>query len=74
LGKAAHMNPREVFDALSKALVTIAVMLSVLIAAAGPAEESPARPITALLLAVGTLGLVALNLGGKAPERSPKRR
>jgi hypothetical protein len=67
------MNSREVFDALSKALVTVAVMLSILIMVKGPAEESAARPITALLLALGTLGLVALNLGA-ASSKSPSRR
>jgi hypothetical protein len=63
------MNPREVFESLSKALITVAVMLSVLIVAAGPASASPARPITALLLALGTLGLMALKLAGNSVPR-----
>jgi hypothetical protein len=63
------MNAREVFEALSKALVAIAVMLSILILAAGPASASPARPITALMLAIGTLGLVALSLAKNSVPR-----
>jgi hypothetical protein len=55
------MVTRQVFEALSKALITISVMLSVLIFAAGPVSASSARPIVAVFLAVGTLGLVALN-------------
>jgi hypothetical protein len=69
LGKAADMNTRAVFESLSKAMVAIAVMLSILIVAAGPASASPARPITALFLAIGTLGLVALNLANNSASR-----
>jgi hypothetical protein len=55
------MMKRQIFEALSKALITTALMLSVLIIAAGPASASSARLITALLLALGTVGLIALN-------------
>jgi hypothetical protein len=63
------MKTRAVLDALSKAMVTVAVMLSILLIAKGPAHADPARTLTALLLAVGTLGLVGLNLAGTANPR-----
>lgn len=63
------MQARQVLEALSKALIAIAVMLSVVIVAAGPATASPARPVTALFLAIGTLSLVALNVRNGASRR-----
>jgi hypothetical protein len=63
------MIARAVLDALSKALVTVAVMLSILLIVKGPGSPDPARPFTALLLALGTLGLVALNASNKPQSR-----
>lgn len=63
------MNTRAVLDAFSKALVTVAVMLSILLIVKGPGTSDPARPLTALLLALGTLGLVALNASNKPQSR-----
>jgi hypothetical protein len=64
------MSLRAVLDALSKAMVAVAVMLSILLFAKGPASADPARTLTAWLLALGTVGLVALNLSG---TRQPRR-
>src|SRR5581483_8234211 len=58
-GRVRLMNGRAVVEALSKALVTVAVMLSILLFVKGPATEDPARTFTAFLLALGTIGLVA---------------
>lgn len=63
------MNMRAVLDALSKAMVTVAVMLSILVFAKGPAQADPARVFTAMLLAFGTLGLVALHLVGTTDSK-----
>jgi hypothetical protein len=48
-------------------MVAVAVMLSILLFAKGPAQADPARTFTALLLAFGTIGLVGLHLVG-TPE------
>jgi hypothetical protein len=48
-------------DCTFKALVAVAVMLSIVILAGNPALDTPARPLAASLLALGTLGLLALN-------------
>jgi hypothetical protein len=63
------MNARAVLEALSKALVTVAVMLSILVFVKGPVADNPARSFTALLLALGTIGLVALKLSNRTEQR-----
>jgi hypothetical protein len=69
LGNSQRMSMRTVLDALSKAMVTVAVMLSILLIAKGPASADPARTLTAWLLAAGTFGLVALNLSARPSSR-----
>lgn len=56
------MMTRQILDALSKAFVATAAMLSVLILVASPMSASYARGFTAVLLAIGTVGLVGLSL------------
>jgi hypothetical protein len=65
---------RQILDALSKALVATAVMLSVLILVAGPISASYARGFTAVLLAVGTIGLVGLKLFPVADGKTVSQR
>ena len=60
---------RAVLEALSKALVAVAVMLSIVITVKGPIEASYARQFTALLLAVGTVGLVLLHISKQGSRR-----
>jgi hypothetical protein len=56
------MSPaRIVLDCLSKALVAVAVMLSVAILVGNPPVETPSRTVAATLLAVGMIGLLALR-------------
>jgi hypothetical protein len=63
------MWARAILEALSKALVAVAVMLSILLFVKGPATEDPARSFTALLLALGTVGLIALHATSRPPSR-----
>jgi hypothetical protein len=63
------MNARAVLEALSKALVAVAVMLSILVFVKGPVSADPARLFTALLLALGTIGLIALKLSNRSEPR-----
>ena len=60
---------RAVLEAISKALVAVAVMLSIVVVVQGPIEASYARKFTALLLAAGTVGLVVLRLSKQGSRR-----
>lgn len=64
-------SARVVVECAGKAMVAVAVMISVLILAANPALDTPARPLAASLLAIGTAVLVLLNLG--TPSRPSRR-
>ena len=62
------MPLRLVLESLSKAMVTIALMLTVLILVQGPMAANQARPFTAWLLALGTLGLIGLRLSDRGTD------
>lgn len=73
MDKTASMAKAAVIlDCLCKAMVAVAIMLSIAILAANPPLDTQARPLAALLLALGTIGLVALN--APAAARSLSRR
>jgi hypothetical protein len=64
------MSPaRTVVDCLSKALVAVAVMLSVAILVGNPPVDTPSRIVAATLLALGTLGLLALHMSARPTTR-----
>src|SRR6476469_9918622 len=60
---------RVVVECLSKAMIAVAVMISVAILAGNPSLDTPSRPVAATLLALGVLGLVALQSSSRPSRR-----
>lgn len=58
-------------DCLCKAMVAVAVMLSIAILAGNPPLDTQSRPLAALLLGLGTFGLLAIHT--RADASLPRR-